>query len=102
MKNSRGFFSSRFRKVKSAIFLFLAHILCSYTRTCQYECDNVLDGFWGPGDGCRSDTGSETVPGQIFASSNFRGLGFIREYSENLYVYGICIISSAGIQMFFL
>ena len=48
-------------------FFYLAHILCSCMRTCQYECDNVLDGFWGPGDGCRSDTASETVPGQIFA-----------------------------------
>ena len=37
----------------------------------QYEYGDVLDGFWGPGDGCRSDTGSETVPGPIFASSNF-------------------------------
>ena len=55
------------------IFFYLAHILCSCT--CQYECDDVLDGFWGPGDGCRSDTGSETVPGQIFASINFRSLG---------------------------
>ena len=44
-----------------------------------------LMAFWGPGDGCRSDTGSETVPGQIFVSINFRGLGFICEYSENLY-----------------
>ena len=43
----------------------------------------VLNGFWGAGDGW--DTGSETVPRQIFASTNFRGLGFIREYSENLY-----------------
>ena len=45
----------------------------------------MSDGFWGPGDGCRSDTGSETVPGQIFASINFRSLGFIREYIKNLY-----------------
>ena len=52
----------------------------------QYECDDVLDGFGGPGDGCQSDTGSETVPGQIFASINFRGLRFIHKlYSENLY-----------------
>ena len=58
-------------------FFYLVHILCSCTR--QYECDNVPDGVWGPGDGCRSDTGSETVPGQIFASINFRSLGFIRE-----------------------
>ena len=28
-------------------------------------------------------TGNYTVPGQIFASSNFHGPGFIREYSEN-------------------
>ena len=55
----------------------------------QYECDDVFDGFWGPEDGCRSNTGSETVPGQIFTSINFRGLGFIREYSENKYVYGM-------------
>ena len=58
-------------------FFYLAHILCSYTR--QYECDDVVDGFWGPGDGCRLHTGSEAVPGQIFASINFRGLGFIRK-----------------------
>ena len=45
---------------------YLAHIL--FSCTCQYECDDVLDGFWGPGDGCRSATGGETVPGQIFAS----------------------------------
>ena len=64
---------------------YLAHILCSCIR--QYECDNVLDGFWDPVDGCRSDIGSETVPGRIFASINFHGLGFIREYtySKNLY-----------------
>ena len=64
-------------------FFYLPCILCSCTR--QYECDDVLDGFWGPGDGCRSDTGSETVQGQIFARINFRSLGFIREYSENVY-----------------
>ena len=46
-------------------------------------------GFWGPGDGCRSDTGSETVPGQFFASIYFRGLGLIRKYSENLYTVKI-------------
>ena len=74
-------------------FFYLAHILCSCTR--QYEYDNVLDGFWGPGDGCRSDTGSETIPGQLFASINFLGLGFIRKYSENLYTtkistYTVC------------
>ena len=56
-------------------FFYLAHILCSCVH--QYECDDVLDGFWGPG--------SETVPGQIFASINFRGLEFIREYIEHLY-----------------
>ena len=38
---------------------YLAHILCSCTR--QYECDDVLYGFWG------------------------FSLGFIRECSENLY-----------------
>ena len=70
----------QFRKVN---FFYLVHILGSCT--CQYECDNVLDGFWGPGDGYQSDTGSETVPGQIFASINFHGQGFIRKYSENLY-----------------
>ena len=64
-------------------FSNLAHFLRSYTR--QYECDNVLYGFWGPEDGYRSETGSETVPGQIFASINFRGLEFIHEYSKNLY-----------------
>ena len=60
-------------------FFYLAHILCSCTH--QYECDDVLDGFWGPGDGCLSDTGSKTVPGQIIASINLRGLRFIHEYS---------------------
>ena len=74
-------------------FFYLAHFLCSCTR--QYEYDDVLDGFLGTGDGCRSDTGSETVPGQISASIKFRGLGFIREYSENLYTakistYTVC------------
>ena len=64
-------------------FFYLAHILCSCAH--QYECDYVLHGFWDPGDGCRSDTGSETAPGQIFASITFRGLGFMRKYSENLY-----------------
>ena len=64
-------------------FFYLARILCSCT--CQYECDDVLDGFWGPGDGCRSDTGNETVPGQTFASINFCCLEFIRKYRENLY-----------------
>ena len=55
--------------VKSNLqFFYLAHILCSCTH--QYECDNVLDGFWGPGGGCRPDTGRETVPGQIFTSIN--------------------------------
>ena len=37
------------------------------------------------GVGCRSGTGSETVPGEIFESINFRGLGFIHKYSENVY-----------------
>ena len=54
-------------------FFYLAHIPCSCT--CQYEWDDVLGSFWGPGDGCRSDRGRETVPGQIFASVHFRGLG---------------------------
>ena len=44
-------------------FFYLVHILCSCTR--QYECDDVLDGFLGPGDSCRPDAGSETAPGQI-------------------------------------
>ena len=52
-------------------FFYLAHTLCSCTR--QYECED------------RSDSGSETVPGQFFASINLHGLGFIHEYSENLY-----------------
>ena len=47
-------------------FFYLSHILCSCTH--QYWCDDVLDGFWGLGGGCQSDTGSETVPGQIFAT----------------------------------
>ena len=62
-------FLANYLKQTLADFYFVVpevvHILCSYTR--QYECDDVLDGFRGPGDGCRSDTGSETVPGQIFA-----------------------------------
>ena len=57
----------------------------------------VWESMSGPGDGCRSDTGSETVPGQIFASINFRGLGFIREYSENLYT---AKISTYTVYMF--
>ena len=56
------------------------HILCSCTR--QYECDMFLMAFRVH---CRSDTSSETVPGQIFSSFNFCGLGFIREYNQNLY-----------------
>ena len=47
----------------------IAHILCRCTH--QYQCDDVLDGFWGPGDGCRSDTGSKTVP-------NFHKYSFVR------------------------
>ena len=42
--------NSQFRKAKPTN-LHLAHILL-------HECDNVLDGLWGPGDGCRLDTGS--------------------------------------------
>ena len=38
--------------------------------------------FWGTGDGCRSETGSETVPGQILASINFRSLGRITFYRK--------------------
>ena len=68
-------------------FFYLAHILCSYMR--QYECDDVLDGFWGPGNGCWLDHGQIQVAKQcqdnFFASINFRGPGFIRKYSENLY-----------------
>ena len=46
-----------------------------------------FDGFWGPGDGCWSDTGSETV---IFAVCD----SGIREYSENLYTakIGTCTV----------
>ena len=72
-------------------FFYLAHILCSCTR--QYECDDVVDGFWGPGNGCRLHTGSEAVPGQIFASFNFRGLGFIR---KNLYTAKISTYTVSG------
>ena len=53
----------------SLIFIFVVPEgqICNFSHIlCQYECDDVLDGFWGPGDGYRSDTGSETVPGQIF------------------------------------
>ena len=50
-------------------FFHLVRILCSCTR--QYECGDVLGGFWGPGDGFRSDTGSKTVAGQFFASIIF-------------------------------
>ena len=37
------------------------------------------------------------MPGQIFASINFRSLGFIREYSEDLYtakisMYTVCMM----------
>ena len=53
---------------------------------CQYESEDVLDGFWGPGSGCWSDKGSEIVPGPIFAGFNFHGLAFI---CENRYVYGM-------------
>ena len=74
---------------------YLAHILCSYTY--QYEWDDALDGFWDrDGDGCWSDTGSETVPGQIFTCINFRSLGFICEYSPNLYTAKIGTWSGGG------
>ena len=43
-------------------FFYIAHILCSCTR--QYECNDVLDGFWGPGDGCQSDHGRIQVTKQ--------------------------------------
>ena len=48
-----------------------------------------------------SDTGIKTVPGQIFASINFRGLGFIHECSENLYtakisMYTVCTLHYSG------
>ena len=58
---------------------YLAHILCSCMRLYS----------WGPGDGCRSDTGSETVPRQTFATINFHSLGFIR---ENLYTAKISTV----------
>ena len=35
-----------------------------------YECEDVLDGFLGPGGGCWSDSSSERVPGQILARFN--------------------------------
>ena len=73
------YFRGSGRSNQSIRFFYLAHILCSCTRQ---ECDNVLDGFWGPGDGCRLVTGSETVPGQIFVSIDYCGLGFIREYGK--------------------
>ena len=54
---------------------FCCRQTCS-SCTRQYECADVLDGFWGPGNGCwRIHTSSETVPGQIFTSINFRSLG---------------------------
>ena len=67
MHSGKSFTDFFFRGPEGQIrnFFYLAHVLCSCT--CQYECDDVLDGFWGPGDGCRSDTGNETVPGQTFA-----------------------------------
>ena len=73
-------------------FFYLVHILCSCTR--QYECDDVLDGFWGPGDGCRLDHGRMQVAKQC-QDKFLRVLiftvhaGFIREYSENLYTVKI-------------
>ena len=40
-----------------------------------------------------SDTGSETVSGQVFAIINFLSLGFICEYSQKKLhqLYGTCI-----------
>ena len=66
---------------------YLEDTLCSCTR--QYECVDVLDGFWGPGDGCRSDAGSENSARTNFSECYFRGRGFIHEYSENLYTMKI-------------
>ena len=63
---------------------YLTHILCSCTL--QYEFEDALDDFGVQEIVVGSDAGSETVLGQIFASTNFYGMGFIREYSENLHI----------------
>ena len=71
-----------FWKVKYAIILLSTHSV--YIAARISIC--VTMAFGGPGDGCRLDTDSETVLGQIFTSFIFFcGLGFIHEYSENLY-----------------
>ena len=80
------FFAVLEGQISNYSIFYLVHILCSCTH--QYECE---DGFLGPRDGCWSDTGSEAVPGQIFAGIHFHGMGFIFKYNENLYIakYGM-------------
>ena len=92
------FIFSRFRNVKSEIFILnKTHIPCSCTR--QYEWDDFLGSLWGPGDGCLSDHGRiQVVPGQIYASISFRGLVFIREYSEKLYTAKISTYTVLELQ----
>ena len=83
------------------------HILCSCMR--QYDCNDVLDGF-GVQEMAVS-TGRIQVAKQcqdkieIFTSINFRDLGFIREYSENLYTtkistYMVYSYSGTNIHMY--
>ena len=48
---------------------YLTHILCSCTL--QYECEDALDDFGVQEIFVGSDAGSETVLGQMFASTNF-------------------------------
>ena len=77
----------------------ICDILCSCTR--QYECDDVLDGFWGQGDGCRSDTGSETVPVQIFAGwDSFANIANV--CTPRKYVHIIKWTLNCGVEFVFL
>ena len=65
-------------------FFYLAHILYVAARV-SMSVTMFLIAFGVQEMAVRLDTGSETVPGQNFTSINFRGLGFIRKYSVNLY-----------------
>ena len=78
------------QKFKFAIFLFSAHSVQLHVSVWVWRCS-----WWLFGYGCRIQV--VKLPGQIFTSVNFRGQGFIHEYSENkytakisTYMYTVC------------